>query len=168
MAKRKPTTPKKNSGKTVANKRSSNKTDNLTPWKKGQSGNPKGRPKNRIKQIAEKVGVDFSVDLSKADVMRIIASMLEMSLRELKEIVQDQDCPVFMVNIASAIVGDIKDKRMQSINVLFDRFYGTAKNSLEISGGIENSDRSNLEHLTTAELKQWMKLKKKMKSSKKE
>lgn len=93
-------------------------------WERGESGNPDGRPRKVLSELAEKVGVDFKVSLSKEDKFSILESMLEMSLEELKSIATDKRAPAFMVVVAGAIRKDITNGKMYTINDLFDRFFG--------------------------------------------
>lgn len=91
---------------------------------KGKSGNPNGRPKKVITRLEELIGRRFNVEVSRADKMQIIESMLELSLNQLKAIATDQDTPVFMVLIANAIRGDIERKNLSTANDLLNRLYG--------------------------------------------
>lgn len=91
---------------------------------KGQTGNPNGRPKKTITRLEEMIGRKFDVQITKADKMQIIESLLELSLTQLKAIATDQDTPVFMVLIANAIRGDIERKNLTTANELLNRLYG--------------------------------------------
>ena len=78
-----------------------------TQWKRGQSGNPNGRPRRVLSALAEKVGVDFNVSLSKQDKFTILESMLEMNVSQLKELSSDKTTPAFMVIVSNAIRADV-------------------------------------------------------------
>lgn len=93
-------------------------------FKKGQSGNLNGRPKSVLKKLENLVGQEFKVYLSKADKLRIIESMLEMSINQLGIIAQDKESPAFMVVLANSIRGDIERKKMSTVDELFSRFWG--------------------------------------------
>lgn len=93
-------------------------------WKKDQSGNPNGRPRRMIQQLADKIGTEFNVTLTKEDKYQIIESMLELSINELKLIALDQNAPVFMTMIASSIKADISAGRLYTLDSLFNRFFG--------------------------------------------
>ena len=103
-------------------------------WEKGESGNLNGRPRKVLSLLAEKVGVDFSVSLSKEDKYSILESMLEMSIAELKAIATDNQAPAFIVIVAGAIRKDISSGKMATINDLFDRFFGRPKQVNELTG----------------------------------
>lgn len=102
------------------------KPENIEPhkFKKGQTGNPNGRPKKVITRLEELIGRKFDVQVTKADKMQIIESLLELSLEQLKTIATDKDTPVFMVLIANAIRGDIERKNLTTANDLLNRLYG--------------------------------------------
>lgn len=93
-------------------------------FKKGQSGNLNGRPKSVLTKLENLIGQEFKVYLSKADKLRIIEAMLEMSINQLGIIAQDKESPAFMVVLANSIRGDIERKKMSTVDELFCRFWG--------------------------------------------
>lgn len=115
------------------------KSKNLKPpWKKGQSGNPKGRPRKIIGKLEKLIGEEFALDLSKAEKYQILEWALEKNKEELQSIVDDEKQPAFLVCVANSILGDIKNKRIITVEALFDRIFGKPKQSVEHSGDKEN------------------------------
>jgi len=124
---------------------------NLKPWKKGQSGNPKGLKPKMINQLAELIGKEFNIELTKTDKYQVIEWMLERSEAELIKMVADSESPVFLKSIANAIIEDIKKNRINTVETIFDRIFGKAKQGHEVSGPngtpIETKTTYDEEHL---------------------
>lgn len=96
-----------------------------------------GSPKRNLAQLEEIVGVQFKVSLSKNDKYQIIESLLETPLAELQEIVKNDSTPVFIINVASAIISDTKKGLTHTLDSLLDRFFGKAKQESVIIGDKE-------------------------------
>jgi len=105
----------------------------LMVWQRGVSGNPNGRPRRFLSVIEKKIGVDFNVSLSGNDKYQILESMLEMSLKELSRIEADPDAPAFMAIVARAIREDVTRGTARTMEALFDRFFGRAKQEIDHS-----------------------------------
>ena len=117
-----------------------NSLKNLTPFKHGQDNrrNTVGAPKSTLKELEERIGVSFGIALSKGDKYQIIESLLETPLKELKKIVQDESAPVFLVNVAAAIVSDTTRGETTTLDKMLDRFFGRARQESVIIGDKEN------------------------------
>ena len=102
------------------------------PWKPGESGNPNGAPVKTVNKLADMVQRDFGLKLTKGDKFQIIESMLEKSNEELQLIIDDTTSPVFMVSIATAIKNDISQKRINTVESIFDRVFGRPKQTQAI------------------------------------
>jgi len=104
-----------------------NVLENLNPpWQKGESGNPKGRPIKLINSLAKSVNVDFRLELTKQDKTHLIEWMLERTVKEVKTIAENDDSPVFLVLISSAITADTKAGTIRTVETIFDRVFGKA------------------------------------------
>ena len=102
-------------------------TENLKPFKPGKSGNPKGRPKKVIAQLEKLVGQKFGLQLSKADKYQLIEWCLERTPTELRAVAEDPKSPIFIVNIASAVIKDTKAGRINTVEAIFDRVFSTGQ-----------------------------------------
>ena len=58
-------------------------------------------------------------------------------MEEIKKIVNHPMAPLWMVNLASAIVSDIKRGSSDTIEKMFDRLFGRAAQSTDITSGGE-------------------------------
>ena len=106
---------------------------NLTPWKKGQSGNPNGRPRRVLTKLQKDLKIEFNVSLPKEDKLTLLESLLEMNGNQLAGIINDDQSPIFLVNIANAILKETKAGKTYALNSLFDRFFGKPSQSVDIT-----------------------------------
>jgi len=125
--------------------------ENLKPWKPGESGNPNGRPKKVITRIAEITQREYGIELTKTDKYDLIEYCLEMTGDELELIIDDSKSPAFLVVIAKAIIKDIKESRITTVEAIFDRVFGRPtqvqaidpeKNSLNLIEIIKTANES--------------------------
>ena len=96
--------------------------------------NKNGRPKLVVNALADMVQRDFNLKLTKGDKFQIIESLLEKSKEELQIVIDDNTSPVFMVSIAIAIIGDMQAKRINTVESIFDRVFGRAKQTHALDG----------------------------------
>jgi len=109
----------------------------LTPFKKGEIHNPNGRPKKIMRRLEELVGQKFGLELTKTDKYQLIEYCLEKNIDELKSIATDEKSPVFLVSIALAIMGDMKLKRINTVEAIFDRVFGKPVQKQDQTGKVE-------------------------------
>lgn len=100
---------------------------NIVQWKKGQCGNPKGRPKIMITELKGQ-------GLSKVEAYAAIGMMLKLSKKELLAVSKSDTAPVWKISIARAIMRDISIGHFSTVETLFDRLFGKAKQTTEIGG----------------------------------
>ena len=80
--------------------------------------NTAGRRPNIIKQIEKKIGTTFNVQLSKDDKVKMIGSLIEMSPKQLRAVIDDEDSPSFLVIIAGGLLKDIEKKSIDTLSAL--------------------------------------------------
>ena len=92
-----------------------------------------GRKKSRFKQIAESLDI-VGEKLSKEDYSKIIACLLTLTAKELKDLAENEETPIAILVVASAISGDIENKQLSNVEKLIDRIFGKPVVTQEIAG----------------------------------
>ena len=103
-------------------------------WKPGQSGNPAGRKKSVLKQLEKAVGQEYGLALSKEDKYHLIEWALELPLPDLVKLSELETCPSFVLSMVEAIREDIKNKRINTVEAIFDRVFGKPSQSVHHLG----------------------------------
>lgn len=94
-----------------------------------QPKNP-GRKPSRFKQlISDLEGVGETMSLE--DFRKTALYLLTMNKTELVKLAKDNNAPMAVVAIASAIAGDIAEKNMRNVESLLDRVFGKAMQPVE-------------------------------------
>jgi hypothetical protein len=107
-------------------------TNNLKPFKKGQSGNPNGRPRKYVSLLKDQ-GYKVS------EVNDCIQAMMSMTLDELKDVWDNKQATVLEKTIASAIKRSIEKGSLYSIETLLTRVYGKPRETADINNTGEMS-----------------------------
>lgn len=136
------------------------KRDSKGRFIKGASGNPKkkftstnqpknpGRKPSRFKAlIADLEGVGETMSLE--DFRKISLFLLTMNKTELIELAKNDQAPMAVVAVASAIDGDIEEKNLRNVESLLDRLFGKAMQPVETVVGTIDSKTA---HLTDEEI----------------
>ncbi len=112
-----------------------------------QPKNP-GRKPSRFKQIIselESVGETMSLE----DFKKVAILLLTMNKNEIKELVANENAPMAVIAVASAISGDIGERNLKNIESLLDRLFGKATQPVE---SIVATIDAKTAHLTDEEI----------------
>lgn len=97
----------------------------------GQRTDLGGRKKNRLNEVwkillGEHEEEERELILSKEEKYRLIEQLFDLNSNQLQGIINNDSTPVFVVNIALAIMTDMQEGRTVTIDKYWDRFYGKA------------------------------------------
>ena len=125
--------------------------DKLENLKKGKRFSSEYQPSNYRKQrlftkIACMLGDEkFSVTFSKKDFYDIYQTLASMTRKELIELREDENTPVFMISLINAIDRDCAEGNNKTIEMMFDRLFGKPAQTTDITtGGKEISNTPNI------------------------
>ena len=105
-------------------------TSGLIPFKKGQSGNPKGRPKNTAKiaytsALGKKAAKLFH-ELKGNEIDDWDNMLLSISIDDMQALVKCSDVPAYPRALMMAILTEMKNGTSRTIEKLRDRQHGKA------------------------------------------
>lgn len=120
------------------------KNKNLrTPWKKGETGNPKGRPKSMETIITEYFLDEKNMKLTKTQVQDIIKNILSKNRNDLTDLANNEDLPFWIALIAKKAKRDFEKGSIHILDVLFDRVYGKPKEEVDTNINISKFEFDN-------------------------
>jgi len=97
------------------------------PFKKGQSGNPKGQPRKLVSTLK-------NIGYTKAEAANTINAMLAMTLEELAEIYKAGN--ILERTIAHALKKSLEKGSLYSIDTLLNRTHGKPTEMLEVDANV--------------------------------
>lgn len=96
-----------------------------TQFKPGVSGNPSGKP-------ALPAEINESRKLSTQEVIRVASDFLRLTVREVREVLEDEDSHACEALVASIIVSGINGSH-QHVKELLDRVIGKPKETVDLT-----------------------------------
>jgi uncharacterized protein (DUF3820 family) len=104
------------------------KYKNLKPFVKGvdERRNLKGRPRTYLNELKDQ-------GFKHSEVIEVMAVLLSLKLDELKEIYNNDETPILIKVLSNAIVTDLKNGKIVNIDSLFNRMYGTPKQTSDVN-----------------------------------
>lgn len=143
----------------------------------------RGRKPSLYKKIKDITGKTVKYELSKEDYYELIKYLMEQTPEQLKvmsgiggkddsgnkKTMYDAEIPIWMMNIITAILSDVRYGRTSTIDSLFDRIFGKATQPVEgdLNSNITTS-AIDLSALDTDELLHYNQLLEKIRNGKKE
>lgn len=111
-----------------------------------------GRKPALYKQLAAMVGKQVKLELSREDFIKIQRWVLERTKSELQAIAKDPETPIFMLNLVTAIVGDVQNGKYDTIERTYDRLWGKAIQPTQMTGDVQLESTYNLTELSDEEI----------------
>lgn len=103
---------------------------NLKPFKKGQSGNPKGRPKSYVTGLK-----DAGYNMTEINIS--IRNMLSMNINELRAVFENPDATILEKTVAGAMRKSLEKGSLYSIETLLSRVFGKPKETADVKQDTE-------------------------------
>ena len=96
------------------------------------------RKKSLFNMLADVIGEqELEVSFTKEEFYKCYQYLIELTGEELKKIVNNPMTPIWMVSLSSAIVSDVKSGSSATIEKMYDRLFGRAAQSTDITSGGE-------------------------------
>lgn len=97
----------------------------ITPWEKGQSGNPSG---NTRKYVSKLVDTGYTL----AEINQTIQNLLAMKPDELLEVKENPDATALEKIITVSLLGSVSNGSIKAFEKLVNRAFGRPTESIEI------------------------------------
>jgi len=105
--------------------------ENLRPFQKGQSGNPKGRPKKYVLSLKTE-------GYKMTEINDTIQAMVGMNMEELKKVFESDKATILEKTVAAALRKGLQKGELNNIETLLNRLYGKPKEKMDITTNGEN------------------------------
>lgn len=112
--------------------------EHLIPFKKGQSGNPKGRPKKYVLSLKQE-------GYKMTEINDTIQAMVGMNVEELKKVYENDKATILEKTVAAALRKGLQKGDLANIETLMNRIYGKPKEKVDITTNGENMNQPRIE-----------------------
>jgi hypothetical protein len=120
------------------------------PFKKGQSGNPKGRPKKMVSKILDQLR-EQGEQVTRNMITNIYQVFLSLPQKKLSDISKNKTYPMMYRILAGEMLGD---RAFDIMEKMIDRANGKALVMQEINQSIDQKNTFDLSNLTDEQLEQ--------------
>lgn len=131
-----------------------------------------GRKPSVYKYIKTVTGKKVAAEMSKEDYLKVIRFLMESTPEDLEPLMKLADgkankkTPIWVLNVVSAINTDIRYGRTSTVEMLFDRVFGKATQTIE--GDMQVTSSMDLSALSDEELLQYHTLLEKIRNGSKD
>jgi hypothetical protein len=122
--------------------------ENLIPFEKGKSGNPRGRPPKLFSSIVQGYKEKGYTVPKKGEIEELAAMFLQLTRGELEAIYKDEAAPILARQIASALLKNGKEG-WNNIKDVLERVAGKPTQSVNVDTTAEVSQRAFIQILDT-------------------
>jgi tRNA U34 2-thiouridine synthase MnmA/TrmU len=109
----------------------------ITPFEKGETGNPNGRPKKLVSSLIAQLKEEGYEGVTNGQISDVISLLLNLEKDRVKQLAEDAKQPIYVQRISRRLVtatdkeiGDFIDKQL-------DRAHGKAKQQVDHTSGGE-------------------------------
>jgi hypothetical protein len=114
--------------------------ENLKPWRKGQSGNPKGRPKKLVSSLLSELQKEGYAGTTKAEIEATCLILINLPVDRLAAIVKDEKAPLLFRATAKKL---LSTDGYKAVLELIERAIGKAHQSIAANVSVMNLDAAD-------------------------
>jgi len=109
----------------------------LTPYNKGESGNPAGSKKSQLTLLREEFEINYDWKISKHDAEQLLKLLAFAPISELHKLYANPHLPAVIANFIKALLNDIKLGRINTASAIVEFNYGKATQKIEVEDKTE-------------------------------
>ena len=123
-----------NSGETMGKERSQPHGGKITPFEKGETGNPNGRPKKLVSSLIAQLKEEGYEGVTNGQISDVISLLLNLEKDRVKQLAEDAKQPIYVQRISRRLVTATDKEIGDFIDRQLDRAHGKPKQVNEHTG----------------------------------